>query len=621
MPWLTILGAVPLVGAVVVAALPKGRDLLAKQIALGASLVVLALTIVMALQFDAGGPTFQFTENHEWIPAFGISYSVGVDGIALVLIAMATILVPLVILVVVARRRRGGRDPVKVFFALILVLEAMMIGVFAATDLFLFYVFFEAMLIPVYFLIGMLRRPAALVRRGEVPALQPARRPAHAGRAHRPLRRLGRELGTGTFDYQALTNLDMDGNTQKMLFLGFFFAFAVKAPLWPFHTWLPDAVLGVHARDGRAAHRRARQGRHLRDDPLLPAALPGRLPLLRARDHRPGGHRHHLRRAARDRADRHDAPGRLHLGVALRLHRARASSRSRRRASPGRRSTWSTTASRPPGCSSSVGYLVSRRGSKQIGDYGGVQKVAPLLAGVFLVMGLGSLALPGPVDVRQRDPRADRHLHPLPGRRPCSRRSASSWPRSTSSSGSSGWPPGPETDNVKGFRDLKGRELLAIVPARGDPRRRRLLPEARARRHQPGGRPRRWSRSAPPTRRRPSASWPRPLKGPRRDPRWPPTRRSRPRASSTARSRRCSSSSRRRSSGCSSRRSPRARYRRGDPARGCRCSPWPPPSASSSGTRPNGTNAARGRGRGRHRPTGAVPAGHDPRCCRSRPSC
>ena len=94
MAWLTVLGAVPLVGAAVVAVLPKGRDLLAKQIALAVSLVVLALTVAMALQFDADGPTFQFGETHEWIPAFGISYSVGVDGIALVLIAMATVLVP-----------------------------------------------------------------------------------------------------------------------------------------------------------------------------------------------------------------------------------------------------------------------------------------------------------------------------------------------------------------------------------------------------------------------------------------------------------------------------------------------------------------------------------------------
>ena len=321
MPWLTILGAVPLVGAVVVAALPKGRDLLAKQIALAVSLVVLALTIAMALQFDAAGPTFQFTESHEWIPAFGISYSVGVDGIALVLIAMATILVPLVILSSWHDADDANR-PVKLFFALVLALEALMIGVFAATDLFLFYVFFEVMLIPVYFMIGMFGGPqrsyaavkfllysllggllmlAALIGLYVVSA---------------------RELGTGTFDYQALTNLHMDGNTQKMLFLGFFFAFAVKAPLVAVPHVAARRVVGVHRRHRRAARRRARQGRHVRDDPLLPADLPGRLPLLRAGDHRHGGHRDHLRRAARDRADRHDAARRLHVVVALRLHRA-----------------------------------------------------------------------------------------------------------------------------------------------------------------------------------------------------------------------------------------------------------------------------------------------------------
>ena len=189
MAWLTVLGAVPLVGAAVVAVLPKGRDLLAKQIALAVSLLVLALTVAMALQFDADGPTFQLGETHEWIPAFGISYSVGVDGIALVLIAMATVLVPLVIL-------SGWHDaddaarPVKVYFALILVLETLMIGVFAATDLFLFYVFFEVDAHPGLLPHRDVRRAAAVLRRSEVPALQPARRPAHAGGPHRPLRRV-----------------------------------------------------------------------------------------------------------------------------------------------------------------------------------------------------------------------------------------------------------------------------------------------------------------------------------------------------------------------------------------------------------------------------------------------
>ena len=118
---------------------------------------VLALTIAMALQFDgASKQPFQFVESYPWIPSFGISYSVGVDGIGLVLVALAATLVPIVILA-------GWRDiegdqesegSVKGYFALVLALEALMIGVFAATDVFLFYVFFEAMLIPVYFMIG-----------------------------------------------------------------------------------------------------------------------------------------------------------------------------------------------------------------------------------------------------------------------------------------------------------------------------------------------------------------------------------------------------------------------------------------------------------------------------------
>ena len=156
-PWLTTLGLLPLIGSIVVALLPKSKPTLAKQVSLVVSGAVLALTIAMALQFDgASTQPFQFVESYPWIPSFGISYSVGVDGIGLVLIALAATLVPIVILA-------GWRDiegdqesegSVKGYFALILALEALMIGVFAATDVFLFYVFFEVMLIPVYFMIG-----------------------------------------------------------------------------------------------------------------------------------------------------------------------------------------------------------------------------------------------------------------------------------------------------------------------------------------------------------------------------------------------------------------------------------------------------------------------------------
>ena len=184
-PWLTVAGAVPLLGAIVIALIPglpqdsaaadrRAREPLAKWLALVFSLVTLVVVIIIAVKFQVGGPNYQFTEVYSWIPAFGVHYALGVDGIALVLIAMSAVLMPVVILASwhdadpvrrpCGRVRRGSSEPpvpggrqadsVKTYFALMMVLETMMIGVFAATDVFLFYVFFEAMLVPMYFMIG-----------------------------------------------------------------------------------------------------------------------------------------------------------------------------------------------------------------------------------------------------------------------------------------------------------------------------------------------------------------------------------------------------------------------------------------------------------------------------------
>src|SRR6202020_2978075 len=178
-PWLTVAGAVPLLGAIVIMAVPRlpadsaeadvrARDGLAKWLALAFSLVTLVVVIIIAVKFQVGGPNYQFTETYSWIPQFGVHYALGVDGIALVLIAMSAVLMPVTILAswhdAAGPVAPGGTTPpspparpkhsVKTYFALMLVLETMMIGVFAATDVFLFYLFFEAMLIPMYFMIG-----------------------------------------------------------------------------------------------------------------------------------------------------------------------------------------------------------------------------------------------------------------------------------------------------------------------------------------------------------------------------------------------------------------------------------------------------------------------------------
>jgi NADH-quinone oxidoreductase subunit M len=238
---LTILGLLPFVGSAALFLLPKGSDLLAKQVAFGVSIVVAIAGLGMAFSFDRSATGFQFVEKHQWIPAFGINYALGVDGISLLLILLALVLTPIVMLAC-WHEAEGGRWSVKNFFGLILILETMIVGVFAATDIFLFYVFFEAMLIPVYFLIGGYgtgARAAAAVKfllyslfggllmLASIIGLYVIS---------------GNQLKAPTFDITALSQLSIDPVTQRILFLGFFIAFAIKAPLWPFHTWLPDAA-------------------------------------------------------------------------------------------------------------------------------------------------------------------------------------------------------------------------------------------------------------------------------------------------------------------------------------------------------------------------------------------
>src|ERR1700734_182339 len=219
-PWLTVIGAIPLVGAIAVTLTPgqsapggeadrRARARLVKVLALGFTLVTLAMTIVMATQFKTNGPTFQFNQTYQWIPQFGVHYAVGVDGIALVLLLMTVVLMPVVVLAswndAEGEGNPAGEPPpkrsVKTYFVLMLVLETMMIGVFAPTDVFLFYVFFEAMLIPMYSLLGGLLMLVAVI----------ALYVYSAKNGH-----------SGTFLFSQLEHITLSQTTQKWLFLGFF---------------------------------------------------------------------------------------------------------------------------------------------------------------------------------------------------------------------------------------------------------------------------------------------------------------------------------------------------------------------------------------------------------------
>lgn len=396
-PWITALGLVPLVGSVVVALLPRGRELLAKQVALGFALVTLGGTIAMALQFAPdSAATFQFAESYPWIPAFGISYSVGLDGIGLVMVALAATLVPIVMLAG-WNDADGARGSVKGYFALVLILQTLIIGVFAATDVFLFYVFFEAMLIPVYFLIGRyggVQRSYAAVKFLLYSLV---------GGLFMLASLIGlyvvsaQMTGTGTFDFMALAGLDIDPDVQKLLFLGFFFAFAIKAPLWPFHTWLPDAaaeakpgtsvlLIGVLDKVGTFG-----MIRYCLE--IFPAASTFYAPVVIGMALVGIFYGAYVALSQTDMKRLFAYSSMSHFGfIALGIFVFTTRGQS-----------GSVVYMMAHGLSTAglflvAGYLMARRGgSSLIADYEGVNKAAPVLAGFFLIAALSSLALPGMV--------------------------------------------------------------------------------------------------------------------------------------------------------------------------------------------------------------------------------
>jgi len=239
LPWLTLLIALPLVGALVVPFLPR-RGPLQLQAGLGFALLTLVVAAVMASGYDADGGV-QFAEQHEWISALGAHYALGVDGLGLLMVLLTVALVPIVIVASwheVGTAAGGGAGR---FVAWTLLLEAFSIAVFAATDVFLFYIVFEATLIPAYFLIGGFGRPGrggaavkfliyqlagGLIMLASVIGFYVV-----SARAGQP-----------TFLVSDLAALDIDPVTQRYLFLGFFIAFAIKAPMFPVHTWLADTT-------------------------------------------------------------------------------------------------------------------------------------------------------------------------------------------------------------------------------------------------------------------------------------------------------------------------------------------------------------------------------------------
>ncbi|MFT4397959.1 NADH-quinone oxidoreductase subunit M [Gordonia lacunae] len=413
-PWLTVLWVAPAVGAALVLAVPAHRTTAAKWFALMVSVAVLVLSIGLAIGFDPGGERYQFVEDVSWIPALGTRYALGLDGIGLVLVLLTAALLPLLL---VAGWRdvepsgslddSGGRAQkgAHIYLALFLATEAMVLMSFVALDVLLFYIFFEAMLIPMYFLIGGFgtgpHRSAAAVKfllynlfgglllLAAVIGLYVVTTQNGVGTD-----------GGGTFALQdiaaAVASGQIDDSTglAKLLFLGFLFAFAVKAPLWPLHSWLPDAavaatpasaVLMMAVMDKVGTFAMLRFCMQLFPDasqyfaPLVcglavVSIVYGAVLAIGQTD---------VMRLIAYTSISHF--GFIILGIFVMTDQGQ---------------TGSALYMVNHGISTAAlfliaGFLVSRRGSTLIADYGGVQKVAPVLAGTFLVAGLATLSLPG----------------------------------------------------------------------------------------------------------------------------------------------------------------------------------------------------------------------------------
>ncbi len=398
-PWMTVAMAVPLVGAIAAGFTPRAQSELAKRIGLGATLATLLVVIGAAADFDPDGSRYQHVEKHAWISEFGVNYALGLDGVGLIMVLLTAALMPILLLASWNELEGGEHDQsgagggsTGLYVAMMLLLEAMAIGQFAALDVFLFYVLFEAMLIPMYILIGRFGGPQR----------------QYAAVKFLLYNLLGGLLmlvaviwinfaGPGGEDAYLLPNLigyDFGTETARWMFLGFFVAFAIKAPLWPFHTWLPDAMaeatpsngvllsgildkVGVFAMLHLCLPMFPEASRWFAPTIVVLAVISiiyGALLAIGQSD---------IKRLIAYASVSHF--GFIVLGIFVMTSQGQS----------GATLYMVNHGFATAGLLLIAGFMMSRRGSRMIDAYGGVQKVAPVLAGTFLFAGLANLSLPG----------------------------------------------------------------------------------------------------------------------------------------------------------------------------------------------------------------------------------
>ena len=244
LPILSVITFTPLLGAIVVAILPSRHPDLIRRTTLGFTLAAWVMSLLLLAAYAFGQTGFQFIEAHNWIPSFGIQYKVGIDGLSVLMVVLTTTLTWISVLASFG----PIKDRVKGYMISFLILEVGMIGVFVALDLFLFYIFWEIVLVPMYLIIGiwggatrvyatmkfvLYTLVGSLLMLVAILATAYAYQVAHGG------------SWVGAFDYERLQQFAAEGgfggNFQLLAFGALFLAFAIKVPMFPFHTWLPDA--------------------------------------------------------------------------------------------------------------------------------------------------------------------------------------------------------------------------------------------------------------------------------------------------------------------------------------------------------------------------------------------
>ncbi|RRN57330.1 NADH-quinone oxidoreductase subunit M [Pseudoxanthomonas sp. SGNA-20] len=227
---LSVLIWLPIIGGALVLALGD-RPAAARWSALGVALLTLVLSVGLVTGFDYAAPGLQFVESHAWIPAYDIHYNLGADGIAVALILLTTIVTPLALI----GAWESIQKRVNQYVASFLILEGVTVGIFAATDAILFYVFFEAMLIPMFLIIGVWGGPRRIY------AAMKFFLYTFLGSVLMLVALIYLYIKGGSFQLADLYALPLSAKEQTWIFFAFAIAFAVKVPMFPVHTWLPDA--------------------------------------------------------------------------------------------------------------------------------------------------------------------------------------------------------------------------------------------------------------------------------------------------------------------------------------------------------------------------------------------